>query len=427
VSFRPRPVAARVGAVLGLAVLGLAVLGLAVLALAAAQPAGAQAKFFGGIARDVPTGAHIEQSRLAGGERLPYNGGRVLHSNRTHLIFWQPAGSGLTFDPGYEQLIETFLTDVAADSHKTTNTYSLSGQYADAQGLAAYDSIYGGAVIDTDPLSPNGCTEPASTGPGWTVCLTDAQLETEIQNVITINHLPTTNHDIFFLVTPEGLGSCTDSTSSSCALGGSASGYCGYHSETPTGVLYAVIPYNAVPGHCQSDNPRPNASTADPTISTISHEHNETVTDPNGDAWINSQGYEEADICLTNFGPAIGGSGDRAWNESIHGGHFYLQELWSDADSACEQRAKPDTLSVALTRNSSQAGSVSFVARGSDPEGRLVGFDWLFGDGRGAVGRRVNHIFKLPGTYRVMVRATDSWGNWAFAGRKVKIRTRPPG
>ena len=43
-----------------------------------------------------------------------------------------------------------------------------------------YDSTYGGAVVDTDPLPPNGCTEPADTGPGWTVCLTDAQLETEL-------------------------------------------------------------------------------------------------------------------------------------------------------------------------------------------------------------------------------------------------------
>ncbi len=34
---------------------------------------------------------------------LPYNGGPVLHSNRTHPIFWEPAGSGLTFDPGYSR------------------------------------------------------------------------------------------------------------------------------------------------------------------------------------------------------------------------------------------------------------------------------------------------------------------------------------
>jgi hypothetical protein len=256
------------------------------------------------------------------------------------------------------------------------------------------------------------------------VCLTDAQLETEIQNVITTDHLPTTNHDIFFLVMPDGFGSCTDGTSTSCALGGSASGFCGYHSEMPNGILYAVIPYNAVPGHCQSDNPRPNDSTADPAISTISHEQNETVTDPDGNAWIDAQGNEEADLCLTNFGPAIGGSGDRVWNESIHGGHFYLQELWSDADGACEPRAKPDVLSFALTRAPDKARSVSFVARGSDPEGQIVGFQWFFGDGRDAFGRRVDHTFKLPGTYRVVVRSTDSWGNWAIANRIVRFKAR---
>ena len=390
------------------------------------RPAAAHPKFIGGIVRDVPTSAYSEQAMPAQiqNQRLPYEGGRVLHSNRTHLIFWQPAGSGLAFDAGYVQLVENFLTDVAADSHKTTNTYAVSGQYADAQGLAAYNSTYGGAVIDTDPLPPNGCTEPPNTGPGWTVCLTDAQLESELQNVITANHLPTTNHDIFFLLTPDGFGSCTDSTSSSCALGGSATGYCGYHSETPNGILYAVIPYNAVPGHCQSSNPRPNSNAADPAISTISHEHNETVTDPDGNAWIDSQGYEEADLCLTNFGPAIGGSGDRAWNESIHGGHFFLQELWSDADNACEPRAKPDSMSLSLTRNPVQPGSVSFVARGSDPEGQMVSFEWFFGDGRIAFGRRVDHSFKSAGTYRVLVRATDSWGNWAFAHRTVRVRTR---
>jgi PKD domain len=422
-----RSLAASAALIAALAAAVAALAGLAAPAGLAAQGAPARTKFVGGIVRDVSTGAHLEHSSLARSGRLPYGGGRVLHSNRTHLIFWQPSGTALAFDPGYEQLIEAFLSDVAADSHRTTNTYALSGQYSDAQGPAAYDSTYGGAVIDTDPLPPNGCTEPAATGPGWTVCLTDGQLESEIENVTAADHLPTSNHDIYFLVTPDGFGSCTDSTSTSCALGGSATGYCGYHSETSTGVLYAVIPFNAVPGHCQSSNPRPNGSSADPTISTISHEHNETVTDPDGDAWIDAQGDEEADLCLTNFGPAIGGSGNRVWNESIHGGHFFLQELWSDADNACEPRAKPDSLSFALSRASDRARSVSFVAHGADPEGRMVGFEWFFGDGRAAFGRRVDHTFTLAGTYRVLVRATDSWGNWSFADRSVRITTRPSG
>ena len=57
-----------------------------------------------------------------------------------------------------------------------------------------------------------------------------------------------------------------------------------------------MIPYNAIVPHCQSDNPRPNASTADPTLSTISHELNETITDPDGNAWVDAEGNEAADL-----------------------------------------------------------------------------------------------------------------------------------
>jgi hypothetical protein len=67
---------------------------------------------------------------------------------------------------------------------------------------------------------------------------------------------------------------------------------------------------------------------------------------------------------------------------------------------------------------------VSFLARGSDPEGHMVGFQWFFGDGHAGGGRRVSHAFRIPGTYRVMLRSTDSWANWAFASRTVRIRAR---
>ena len=405
--------------------LALAVALAGVAALAAVAPAAAQAKFIG-TTPDVPSGTHADIAMNQKAPVLPYNGGRVVHSNRTHPIFWEPAGSGLTFDPGYESLIQTFLIDVAADSHRTTNVYSLSGQYADSNGPAAYDSIYGGAVVDNNPLPPNGCTEPA-TGPGWTVCLTDAQLETELEQVIAADHLPTTNHDVYFIVTPDGFGSCTDSGSSSCALGGSENGYCGYHSETPNGIVYAVIPYNAVPGHCQSSNPRPNSSPADPAISTISHEHNEMDTDPDGNAWIDARGEEEADLCLTNFGPSLGGPGGTAWNESIHGGHFFLQEEWSNADGVCEPRAQPDSVSFAQVSAPDRTRSMSFTGRASASHGGIVGFQWFFGDGRTAFGRRVSHTFKAPGTFRVRLRATDSWDNWASAGRTIRVNGRPAG
>ena len=407
--------------------------GLAVMALALVIPAAAQAHLISGMVGDVPAGAHVNTTSgsyphitsLPMREAdLPYNGGPVLHSNRTHPIFWQPAGSNLAFEPGYESLIEKFLIDVAADSHTTNNVYGLSGQYTDGSGPAAYESTYGGAVLDTDPLPPNGCAEPSATGPGWTVCLTDAQLETEIEHVVAADHLPTTNRDVYFVITPNGLGTCTDAGSSSCALGGRANGYCGYHSETPNAILYADIPYNGVGDHCQSNNPRPNSSPADPTISTISHEHNEMVTDPDGNAWIDPRGDEIGDLCLTSFGPSLAPPGQTAWNETINGDHYFLQEEWSNASGGCAPRAKSDWLSFGMAHPHGRERLLAFTAHGFDPEGRLMSFNWSFGDGRAAFGRRVSHLFKIAGSYRVMLRATDSWGNWAYSARTVRVKPR---
>ena len=395
----------------------------AALALLAAGSPGAHAKTFGGVIPDVPTVTHVQRPPDARIANLPYGGGPVMHSNRTHLIFWQPSGSTLGYDPGYEALIETFLASVADDSRRTTNVYGLSGQYTDSRGPAAYDSTYAGAVVATDPLPANGCSEPALSGPGWSVCLTDSQLETELEQVIAVDRLPTTARDIYFLVTPNGLGSCELWGPDNCALGGGASGsYCGYHSSTPDGtILYAVIPYNAISGHCQSGNPRPNASTADPTISTISHEHNETVTDPLGTGWIDAAGDEDGDLCISQFGPNLGGSGAGAWNELIHGGRYYLQEEWSNEDSSCRPRAKPDSISFSVRGRASAGRSLSFSGRARDPDGSIVSYDWFFGDGASGHRRLLAHAFKRVGSYRVVLRSTDQAGNRAFAVRTVRV------
>ena len=64
--------------------------------LALALPAGAQAqgaRHLDGFVRDVPSGTRIEANLASQPANLPYGGGPVLHSNRTHAIFWEPAGS----------------------------------------------------------------------------------------------------------------------------------------------------------------------------------------------------------------------------------------------------------------------------------------------------------------------------------------------
>ena len=365
-------------------------------------------------------------ARVAG---LFWGDGPVLHSNRTHVVFWVPSGSTLAYDPGYEPLVARFLTQVAADSHHATNVYGLSGQYSDANGPAAYDSRFDGAVVATDPLPPNACVEPPATGPGWLTCLTDAQLQSELETVVSADHLPRAANDIYFLVLPDGMGTCTDSTSSECALGGSSNnGYCGYHSQTDSGLLYAVIPYNAVSGHCQSGNPRPNESSADPALSTISHEHNETVTDPQAySGWTDGNVQEDGDLCITQFGPALGGSGDSAFNETIAGGHYYLQEEWSNENGGCAPRDETDPVSFAAPGRVSAGRALQLVGHASDPDGRIAAWAWHFGDGTaGSHTRASTHVYRHPGTYHVLLRVADSAGNWATFTRTVRVSPAVP-
>lgn len=369
-------------------------------------------------------GGDPQRPARAAAVEITYGGGEVLHASRTHAIFWAPQGSGLTFDPGYVALVERFFADVAADSHMTTNAYAITGEYTDARGPAAYASTDAGSVTDGDSLPPNGCTEPA-TGPRWGVCLTDLQLQHELEHLITVDRLPAGGDNIYFLITPSGFGSCTDSGASACALGGAASGYCGYHASTVGGVLYAVIPYNAVSGHCQSSKPRPNANTADPVLSTISHEQGEMVTDPYGDAWTDANGNEIGDACLRTFGRALGGSGALAWNERIHGHGYWLQELYSRLQGGCEPRARPDSVSIAGPTRVTAGAATRFTGSGRQPGGTVSAYNWSFGDGVLRSGRVVTHTYARAGTYRLRLRIVDAAGNWAFAARTVAV-TRAP-
>jgi hypothetical protein len=406
-------------------------LALAGAGIATASAGGARGhRFFGGVVADVPTGAKPPAGPRARVANLPYGGGPVMHSNRTHVIFWEPAASGLAYEPGYQSQVGTFLSRVAADSRKPTNVYSLSGQYRDHEGPAAYSSKFAGAVTTVDRLPPNGCAEPSLSqgGPGWSVCLSDAQLESELRHVIAADHLPKSMRDIYFLVLPNGMGTCETTGPVNCALGGQNvdGSFCGYHSSTPDeDVLYAVIPYNAVAGHCQSSNPRPNASTADPALSTISHEHNETVTDPLGTGFIDATtGMEDGDLCIQNYGPLLGGSGAAAWNEVIHGGHYWLQSEYSNVDGSCQPRTRPDSVSFIAPARVRAHRKLSLTGHAHAAHGRIVSYNWFFGDRRTSSRRVTSHAYARAGTFRVVLRTTDSWGNWAFAVRNVRVTRR---
>ena len=143
---------------------------------------------------------------------------------------------------------------------------------------------------------------------------------------------PSGTDKVFLLSRAKGVGSCY--ASSSCAF----SQYCAYHSSFSSGgtsVVYANQPYaDTVPAACDAGQ-HPNNDDADATINVASHEHNEAITDWQGNAWYDRRGYENGDKCAWNFGTALGSTGYGAYNQVIGGGSYYLQQEWWNARSGC--------------------------------------------------------------------------------------------
>jgi hypothetical protein len=244
----------------------------------------------------------------------------------------------LTFDASYENVINQYLADVAHDSGGIQNVYSVATQYYDNPGPVhiQYQSTDGGSYVDKDPLPASGCADGVDP-----YCLTDAQLEDEIQTVLTAHGWHGGLDHIFFLLTPNGVGSCFDGLTDECGT----NAFCAYHSgftdSNNETVIYANEPYEGpYPGCTDSTQGFPNDKDADTTVNTISHEHNESITDPLGTGWLANDANEdeESDLCAYGFGTALGGTpGVNAYNQVINGHHYDLQEQYSNADAGCVQ------------------------------------------------------------------------------------------
>jgi hypothetical protein len=243
----------------------------------------------------------------------------------------------LTFDSSYVGLISRYFADVDHDSGGTANVYSVTTQYYDNSGPIQYLSTFGGSYVDRDPLPASGCSDGIDP-----VCLTDLQLQAEIQNVLTAKGWHGSPTNAFFLMTPAGVGSCGDASGSEC----STNVFCAYHSDftdlANERVIYANEPYEGTIGGCSGPGQGfPNDGDADTTINTISHEHNEAITDPFGDGWVDPLSNEEnGDLCAYTYGSPLGVAGNgQPYNQLINGHSYSLQQEYSDTGSSCIQNS----------------------------------------------------------------------------------------
>ena len=270
---------------------------------------------------------------------VDYNGGAVMAANVTvHTVFWAPSGYSLT--AGYEPLVKQFLTDAGAASGTTSNVFSVLPQYGQQTGSAtatpgSYSIAYNATSDSIDDANPypssGGCASPG----GAPTCLTDGQVQAEIDAVAPASERGLGN--LWFVLLPAGVDECI--TAGSCGT----NTFAGYHEEmdraggvTIYGVIInPIVEFVPPPGSDPQGNPD-----AEATIDTVAHETVEAITDPEGTGWEDPNGFEVADKCESpQIGSPLGVAANGSPYDQLIGGHEYLiQEMWSNDDAGCVQR-----------------------------------------------------------------------------------------
>ncbi len=385
-----------------------------------------------------------------------YHGGPVLHGSMPFLIFWDPDDQ---IPAATKALLERYFADVAADSGRSSNIFGVDRQYTDRAGYADYRQVWmpTQAITDTQPYPPPSSQCSENSGFTETTCLIDRQLQAEVVRVVAADGLPTGvtgNAPIYFVVTPPTVNSCLQGQS--CA----DNSFCGYHSSFEVAgktVLYADIPTLLAadaPKECQQDGnsevQEPNGDQiGDVVIKYMSHEDNETITDPLQNAWYNdASGNELADTCngtgaklnLPNntdpnaFLPTLGGSAAAGtlFDQLINGDEYYGQSVWSNGALDCEMRPPGEDgigPAFALPAIVPVATAASFDPSASTSTGGFSSSTWNFGDGTTVFARgaptAITHAYTAASRYLVTLTLVDTFGNVATVSHPITVHAAP--
>src|SRR5579859_2186839 len=210
-----------------------------------------------------------------------YNGGPVISGTPDVYFIWYGNWGSNTA----QTILPTFVKGLSGTPYLATET-SMSGDGLVSFGgstqisSTAHSSLYLGSL--NNPFS---------------------QIQSIVMGALSQNLVPHNPLGIYDVLTAPGL-----------YVNGFNTQFCGYHDSTnwggSLGVQFGFIgDPTATQSGCYAQNVSPNGNFgADAMASVIAHELIETVTDPTGTAWWDSQtasstyGNENADMCAGNFG-----------------------------------------------------------------------------------------------------------------------------
>jgi len=275
--------------------------------------------------------AAVTPSPYATTAHLTYYGGKVLQNVKIVAVFWGP-NVNTTITGG----IGGFYSAVTGSAYFDWLTEYNTTSPAQAIGHGTY---YGAVTIT-----------PSITG----TSLTDAQIQTEINNQINSGKLPVPDANTLYMTYfPAGV-SITQGGSSSCVSGG----FCAYHGTfngTKGEIYYGVMP-DMAPGSGCNTGCGSNATWFNNATSVSSHEMIEAVTDAEVGlstvvgaplAWYDSTNGEIGDICNAQQGSVAG---------------YTVQAEWSNSANKCQVTGTTSSGGGALQNGGFESGNTIWTA-----------------------------------------------------------------
>ena len=262
-------------------------------------------------------------SNDAQSSELRPNGKGTIHGDKGEASRKPGAGNGISYHGGPVILGTTNVHYIWYGNWATrTNDQAILTNLAQSIGGSPYFNInttyYNGSSVKVS--NSVALTSSANDNYSRGTALADA----DIQAIVAAQNPTDTNGVYFVLTTPD-----VNETSGFCTQ------YCGWHTH---GAINGLdIKYSFVgdpercPAACTNGTPAPNGSVgADGMASIISHELEETVTDPDLNAWYDTRGAENADKCAWTFGTTYSNGAGTA-NMNLGGRDYLIQQNWVNA------------------------------------------------------------------------------------------------
>jgi hypothetical protein len=287
---------------------------------------------------------------------VTYHGGQTMTGGITvHTIYWTGGTKPFQGKPSgaphnYIGMIEQYLTDVAHASTGTSgqtctrarcNAFTVESQFGwgtipggITHGAYSVHHARGNMMIDTQPYPPKSvqCASPQNTA----VCITDGQVQAEVNRVINATHGSRGLRDIWYVFTPPDVDECiSPGVCESNAFGG-------YHSVSDLGRGPTIYAYTGDPivESSRVNNPGNDPEgypDAEHVIDIVAHEVNEAMSDPEGVGYMDPNGFEIGDKCEfgPQFGTPLGFAPDGSpFNQVVNGHKYLIQEMWANRDNS---------------------------------------------------------------------------------------------